>query len=757
MEPRHYAAVVIGSGFGGSMTALPLADAFKRRGKNERILMLERGTWWTTPVSTVQDKQVKTYTFLRDRKQPVQFWSSVGHMRGFVDLFTRCLRKKGVNEDGLYDLARLGRRKAFGIFGGENDGVTVLRANGVGGGSLVYSNITIRPPDFIFDDERWPISWTAAERDAYYALARESIGVGILYALRARAAAKEGSNIAAGNVTELVPRQRLVIKSGNATREFTLDDQSTVDKDLRIDSSVWVRFDPNSNPPRAIDVTLQGPKINTGLSNIATRIAGLEPHWDPTHLPVKRIDLREQPDDHDHDGLSDPPAKLAGDLKHEIWLDRAREFQIAASKLTNEFGTVDSSINDLPSGKVYDPKAAAKNFCQREGRCNIGCLPGARHTLNKQLMNAALGQPAHPEIPAVLGEQLEIQALAEVDFIRARAGGGYEVHYVQRDEKNNRRTTTHVVTADRVIVAAGCLGTTEILLRSKEKGGLPNLSDRLGYGFSTNGDWVAFVSKTKQWISLTRGPVTTSYAHFHTGVEGTGGGSPATFHTVEDNGIPPALAAIVGEGVPLVRDLGSGRRSFFFVAWRILRVGIKRLFSVFKNVREQQDFFRAEEELTGRMMCVVAQGREGSRGQFRLGQGRRDTPLRVRRDDEKPFWEDPIYGVISATLDKMAPHFAADPNETFVNPLMRNSLNEFSPITIATSHPLGGCRMGKSAADGVVDEYGRVWDKSRPGEVYKGLYVSDAAIIPTALAVNPSLTIATLALRVADRIVADLG
>src|SRR5215212_1292016 len=121
MAATHYAAVVIGSGFGGSMTAIPLAAAFKDRRKNERILMLERGTWWTTPVSTVQDKEVRTYSFLRDKGQPMQFWSSVGHMRGFVDIFTRCLRKKG-NEDGLFDLARLGRRKLFGLFGGENDG-----------------------------------------------------------------------------------------------------------------------------------------------------------------------------------------------------------------------------------------------------------------------------------------------------------------------------------------------------------------------------------------------------------------------------------------------------------------------------------------------------------------------------------------------------------------------------------------------------------------------------------------------------------
>jgi len=77
----HYDAVVIGSGCGGTMTALPLARAVKARGAGERILMLERGTWWTTPVGTVQDKEVKTFSFLEGKGQPVQYWSSAENFR----------------------------------------------------------------------------------------------------------------------------------------------------------------------------------------------------------------------------------------------------------------------------------------------------------------------------------------------------------------------------------------------------------------------------------------------------------------------------------------------------------------------------------------------------------------------------------------------------------------------------------------------------------------------------------------------------
>src|SRR5258708_1777361 len=52
------------------------------------------------------------------------------------------------------------------------------------------------------------------------------------------------------------------------------------------------------------------------------------------------------------------------------------------------------------------------------------------------------------------------------------------------------RTTGRSVTADVVVLAAGTLGSTEILLRSREHG--LAVSDRLGRSFSANGDIIAF-------------------------------------------------------------------------------------------------------------------------------------------------------------------------------------------------------------------------------------------------------------------------
>src|SRR5262249_9642061 len=112
---------------------------------------------------------------------------------------------------------------------------------------------------------------------------------------------------------------------------------------------------------------------------------------------------------------------------------------------------------------------------------------------------------------------LTIQPLAEVDFIRALSGGGYEIEFDQWEPQESGKAgqkTRLKVTADMVIVAAGCLGTNEIMLRSKQKGTLPNLSDTTGFGFFTNGDYIAFMEPTKKRLSLIRRPVTTPFLPF---------------------------------------------------------------------------------------------------------------------------------------------------------------------------------------------------------------------------------------------------
>lgn len=69
-------------------------------------------------------------------------------------------------------------------------------------------------------------------------------------------------------------------------------------------------------------------------------------------------------------------------------------------------------------------------------------------------------------------------------------------------------------------------------------------------------------------------------------------------------------------------------------------------------------------------------------------------------------------------------------------------------VSVASAHLMGGAGMGRTAADSVTDEWGRV--HGRPW-----LRVADASLFPDALEINPYLTIMALADRVADGILAD--
>ena len=78
----------------------------------------------------------------------------------------------------------------------------------------------------------------------------------------------------------------------------------------------------------------------------------------------------------------------------------------------------------------------------------------------------------------------------------------------------------------------------------------------------------------------------------------------------------------------------------------------------------------------------------------------------------------------------------------------------FQTRHLVTAHPLGGCPMGEDYMHGAVDEYGRLF--SGDGSVHEGLFVADGAILPSALGVNPFLTISALAERIAERKVQEI-
>jgi choline dehydrogenase-like flavoprotein len=718
---ERYDMVVIGSGFGGTMTALWVTHKLNERGGNKatatplRILMLERGTWWTTPTETVQDKQIKTRDYLVAKGQPVQEWSSMNDFRGMTDLLGRC-RYTEQRPEGLYDFVPIGKR---GLFNLQNDGVSVLRASGVGGGSLIYSKIMLRPPETLFDDPRWPGAWRGA---------------------------------------------------GGAALRNRLFEQALRGVTVGVENLVVTKPGPSNGLTGPSQILMRSP----GITPASIGVAPVTMARADQKRAIWQIHIAP-----DRNRLADREGEL---------IDRARVFQTAMSALTQTYGTVDLAINDMdfapPAGLLSKAeqgtaerqkalRAGGTNYCERHGRCNIGCLPGASQTLNKQLMRAIYGavntRTIDRKLPAdgecqVRQVALQLTPLTQVDHITEREGGGYLVHYRQRRlDDPAAAADSIVIAADRLIVAAGSLGTAELMLRSMrlaaETGGaegLRGLSARVGDGFSPNGDHIAFLPETKERVNLTYGPVTTSYGQFKADAPKAAG-----FHQIEDQGVPRALGPLTGYGMPVIQILANGEGIERYIA--ALGEALKAAHDIYTRRPTRSypkigagdlstDRGEAEDELTAHIMCIVAQGKDDANGRFRLENDR----LRLERTDGKRYHEDPIYGEIKVTLDRLAEKLRVEGSTAkFLSPLSDVKI-PLASRSVLTSHPLGGCPMGETAETGVVDEWGRVFRQpGAGGGFYRGLYIADGSMLPTALGVNPALTISAIALRVAEKVFAE--
>jgi choline dehydrogenase-like flavoprotein len=82
---------------------------------------------------------------------------------------------------------------------------------------------------------------------------------------------------------------------------------------------------------------------------------------------------------------------------------------------------------------------------------------------------------------------------------------------------------------------------------------------------------------------------------------------------------------------------------------------------------------------------------------------------------------------------------------------------DFAPNrgSVFSAHQMGTLRMGTRRRQHVCDPAGRVRASSRRNRVIGGLYVADASLFPTAIGVNPMLTVMALARRVARTVLAE--
>lgn len=375
-------------------------------------------------------------------------------------------------------------------------------------------------------------------------------------------------------------------------------------------------------------------------------------------------------------------------------------------------------------GKAPDPAPVAVSFedrvnaagvsqpaCTLCGDCCGGCNVGSKNTV------------AMTYLPDAHAHGADLICEASVHHV-ARDGGDWRVYVAPTDAKPAKSgAPSDYVRAGRVILAAGTLGSTEILLRSRDLG--LALSDRLGHGFSANGDIIAFGYDAKI-------PVHAVGIGHPPRVDTDPVGASVTGQIELKNEEKLDHSMIVQEGA-LPSALAPLLPVFFVPGGRLLGA-TKALFNgVYKGPLSRTHTF-----------FVVSH--DDAKGHLKLDDGRLSV-------NWPGVGDEPVY----KRVDKALETAVGATGGTYVKNPLSETLMGSKP---ATAHPLGGCGMGIDRDAGVVDHKGRVFDgdPARDGvAVHDGLYVCDGSVMPRSLGVNPLLTITALTERAMMHMAQDHG
>lgn len=348
-----------------------------------------------------------------------------------------------------------------------------------------------------------------------------------------------------------------------------------------------------------------------------------------------------------------------------------------------------------------------RRTCRMCGECDIGCNEGAKNTLDHTYLSAARANGA------------TLHTLTEVRTVTRLPDGDFEVGVVQhRPEAGPIRLPLQRIRTRRVVLSAGALGSTYLLLTNRERLGLDNVA--LGTRFCGNGDLLGFILNVAQGLDAWRGPVITSYRPF---VDEENSGDPSDFGMYLQDAAFPQFASW------LVDAAGS--------LDRLPEVAKMLAGQLIQRVRG-----RSNTRVSGNLSRLLGRPSVTTNGMPVLGMGM-DVPngtlyLNRRRgiDMLDSTWSQHQSAAYFDTMVSRMVRLAADLRGGFmVNPTYRLR-------RVVTVHPLGGCPADTDVTDGVVDGFGRV--RGVPG-----LRVCDGSVFPGPTGANPSLTIAAFADRVA--------
>ena len=344
--------------------------------------------------------------------------------------------------------------------------------------------------------------------------------------------------------------------------------------------------------------------------------------------------------------------------------------------------------------------------CTNTARCDIGCPRHAKNTIDLTYLARAEREGAH------VRPQSEVRRL---DPPRS-AGEPWRVSFRGLGDADDGTAEAPVL-----VLCAGTLGTTRLLLHNRRR--LPLLSPALGSHFSGNGDALGAAFNPSgpglRDADTEIGPVMTSRIDYW----------DRHRFMVADGALPSGFNVLV----KVLRGEAA------LVGWRkhlLLRLKYLAVLLGFSDrlVTPRTVKLDLDDDPIKNSLVFLMLGQDAADGRMRL------TPLLRQFDIQWSRRRSArLFDAMKRTTHQLGEAAGAEPFFALgTGPFGKD-------ITV---HPLGGCPMSDDPAHGVVDAFGRVHS-------YPGLLISDGSIVPTAIGVNPSETIAALAERNVEQLIAD--
>ncbi|MBI5719582.1 MAG: alkaline phosphatase D family protein [Burkholderiales bacterium] len=416
--------------------------------------------------------------------------------------------------------------------------------------------------------------------------------------------------------------------------------------------------------------------------------------------------------------------------------------------------------------------------CTLCGDCMTGCNVGAKDSLDTNWLVSA------SEAGAQIFTGASVLSLRAADPRKTDDEAGDGARWVLRvahtDPRLQRREEKLLpLKARQVILAAGTLGSTEILLRSRTDKLV--FSPLLGSRFSCNGDSINALhglpeptrgnADEEEPLQGRRvGPTITGSVSVPA-QEGREGGREEGRRAfeVQEFAVPAPLRRLLHETVTTAYVLDGLPE-----ADRSMHGGEKA---------SDADPLAVNADAMARSLVIGTIGHDEARGVLHLDAPRNGPDGTPQQGTLQMRWPDARYGAqveqahvtLRAMHEKMreAARQAgrSDHSTLLANPMWRllppalEALIAQPRGPVWTVHPLGGCAVGLGPGDGVVDEFGRVFDGAGGGVTaggadvrrHGGLAVLDGSVFGASLGVNPALSIAAFALRAAEMLAGSDG